>query len=110
MPVADVIRRNQRPLTLERLGAVAIAAGYAAEGTPTTSEIQGHTQPFSARELRNVPEGQNTLEWWHVWSETEIRVRDRVLFDGRAYTVQRVEDWPEGGFYHAWAVATTDQI
>lgn len=109
MGVLDVIRRHQVTLTLERPGAVSIVDGFAVEGAPTQSQIQAAIQPMSPEELRNVPEGQNTLDWRNVWSQSELRVRDQVIQSGRNFTIQRVEHWPEGGFYKAQAVAVDEQ-
>ncbi len=68
-------------------------------------------QPMTAEELRNKPEGQNTWEWWNIWSLQELKTADQIS-DGFAptVTVEKVELWKEGNpaFYHAQGVKVTD--
>ncbi len=109
MPVSDVIARRAIALTLLRPVEDAIVDGYV---TPTTESIAGttgHMQPLSGLELRFVPEGMVTLEWWNIWSLDELREAD-IVTDGNtvAVTVIRVDRWKEGAFYHAQGTKITD--
>lgn len=83
--------------------------GFGAKTTAGVSDIKGHMQPLSPKELRNLPPGQSHLEWFHIWTLTEIFVDDRIT-DGTAatVTVQRVEHWKEGPFWHGHGVKVTD--
>lgn len=109
MPVSDVIARRAIALTLLRPVEQAIVDGYVTPSTESIAAITGHMQPLSPREMRLVPEGQNQLEWWHVWSMDEIKVDDIVTDAGQpAVTVMRVEYWKEGAFYHAQGTKITD--
>lgn len=107
MTVHSVIRKNAVDLTLVRR-VVTHVGGYAKD-TDTSSTVKGVIQPMSPKELRNVPEGQNTLEWRNVWSETELRNRDLITDpEGNQFTLQSVEFWREGIFYKATAVEAGD--
>lgn len=110
MPIVDVIRKRVRTATLERPGATVRTSGYAAEGVPTTSEIEAHVQPLSPQELRSLPPGQNGTDIRNVWSETELKRRDYITIDSKRMLIDSVEYWPEGPFYRARAVITEDVL
>lgn len=97
------------PLTVSRPSGTTRQNGYGAKTLSSVAGVSGHMQPLSPREMRNVPEGQNELEWWHVWALQEIRPDDRIT-DGHAPTVvlQRVEAWKEGPFWHGFGAVVTD--
>lgn len=109
MPVSDVILRRAIALTLERPNEAAIVDGYVTPGLGAISAVVGHMQPLSPKEMRLVPEGQTHLEWWHVWSLSELKVDDIISDAGlQAVTVMRVEFWKEGAFYHAQGTRLKD--
>ena len=109
MPVSDVIARRAIALTLLRPVEDAIVDGYVTPTTESIAGITGHMQPLSGLELRFVPEGMVTLEWWNIWSLDELREAD-IVTDGNtvAVTVIRVDRWKEGAFYHAQGTKITD--
>ena len=107
--IQDTIRDFSEPLTLVRPVEGVIVDGYVTPVTDTIVGITGHMQPLSPKEMRLVPEGQNRLEWWHIWSLSELKVDD-IITDGTAIavTVIRLESWKEGTWWHAQGVRITD--
>lgn len=61
---------------------------------------------MSAEELRNVPEGQNQMEWVVIWSQSDLQVNDIVNDGTKSYTVERFKD--RGSFFRAEAVRVKD--
>lgn len=111
MPVTDVILHRELPLTVSRPGTETVANGYVTTGVASITGVKAHCQPMSDRELRNVPEGQNTLEWYNIWSRYELKVKD-IVTDGviPSVVVQKVITWPWQGrtFWKASACKVTD--
>lgn len=106
MATVDVILRRAIPLTVTRpTGAETVTDGYAVKATEAVENLTGFMAPLSPRELRYMPEGQNTLEWWNVWSASELKAGD-VVSDGSApaVTLNRMEYWKEGAFWHGHGV------
>lgn len=108
--VLDTIREFAVPLTVNRPTGEDRAAGFGGKTYTAITGVQGHMQPLSPRELRFVPEGENTLEWYHVWSLSEIK-EDDLVTDGTAPTVliARLEYWKEAGFWHGQGSKVTDR-
>lgn len=107
--MTDLLQDFMVPVTLTRPISEAVSVGFVTEIKVPILGATGHMQPLSPRELRNVPEGQNTLEWWNVWSQSEIRVKDIVTEPGKqTVVIQRVETWVEGKFWHAQGTKVTD--
>lgn len=109
--ILDTIREVSGPLTVTRATTELVDRGITIPGTVPVVGVEGHMQPLSPREMRMVPEGQNTLEWWHVWSLQAIVVDDQVT-DGSAPVVKvlRVEEWKEAPFWHAQGVKVDDAL
>jgi len=108
--IADVVRRNAIPLTLNRPATETVdARGRVVRGNSSVAGVRGHIQPYSPRELRQLSEGERVLEWYHVWSLIELKVGDRMT-DGYTPLVKavRVEYWKEGPFWHAHATKAID--
>ncbi len=110
MSVNDVIRRRAIPLTVNRPDAQSNQFGFVTRTSSAVVGVTGHMQPLSPKELRFVPEAMNTLEWWHIWSLTQLIEGDTIT-DGTTpvITVIRVERWVEGDFYHAQGALVDDQ-
>jgi len=111
--VIDVIRHYATDLTVLRPYAEKEVDGYVTKSTalvvPPYPGARGHMQTYSPKELRNVPEGQNTLEWWHVWTLFEIKEDDRITDGVVPYiTVERIEFWRQGPLWHGHGVKITD--
>ncbi len=102
------IRRNAKTYSLKLAGSNTFVDGYAQESATTASDIEAHIQPMGAKELRNVPEGQNTLQWIVIWSEVNIPEKAEVTYGGIIFTVQKVQFWDDGGFYKSSAVRVED--
>lgn len=102
--ILSVIRAHLEDVTLVRRTASTTSQGYAAN-TDLTSTIKATIQPMTPKEMRNLPKGQQVLEANHIWSETELRERDLITNpEGTRFTVQGVEFWREGPFFHATGV------
>ena len=102
--ILSVIRAHLEDVTLVRRTADTSVRGYATN-VDSTSTIKATIQPLSPREMRNLPKGQSTRFASNVWSETELRERDLVTNpEGTQLTLQGVEFWREGPFYHATGV------
>ncbi len=96
-------------VTLVRRTAGLNVRGYGTETVDSTTVIKAAIQPMGDRELRNMPEGQNTLEWWNLWSESELRVRDLVTGpQGVQLTIQKIKERHEGVYFRASATRVTD--
>src|SRR5215208_4450917 len=106
MPAADVIRRRGDNIQISRPGSITVTDGYAIPAADSTVTVFGVVQPLSGEEIRNLPPGENSVDWRNVWATTEIRVRDRLTADGMLFTIQKIEDWnaAPGGFWKGQAV------
>lgn len=109
MAVSDVISRRAVALTVDRPNTETFDGGYGTQSFASVAGVTGTMQPLSPKELRQVPEGQNTLEWWHVWSLTETKVGD-VVSNGTSPNVKivRMEYWAEGAFWHGQGTKLLD--
>lgn len=72
-------------------------------------------QPMSGRDLMNLPEGQRTKNFMVGYASVELKTvgpkrnADRVLYRGRMYEVQRVEEWRDGeGDLDHWRVTLAE--
>jgi len=112
MAVVEVVRVRAKPCIRERPGATVRNEGYAAKGTPVPTDIQAHIQPLSAQEIRDLPPGQNAIDWRNIWSESDLALNDRITraTGGDTFTVKRTEYWEEGQFYRAAAVIVRDTV
>lgn len=111
--VVDVLREYAVALTVTRRTSKTTTDGHVAPNTAAVNGVTGHMQPLSPQEMRMLPEGENTVERWHVWSETLLQQGDLVSGDGGAPTVRIVsaEQWGiHGGFYHMQGVVTDDDL
>ncbi len=107
--VLDTIRDESVLLTVNRLTGEVVTRSRVQRVLSGVVGVLGHMQPLSPKELRLVPPGLNTLEWWHIWALSELMESDEVT-DGTAptVTVQKLESWKEGPFWHAQATKVTD--
>ena len=108
MAIASVLKKRAKSVTLKRPSAGTIVDGFQQPGTPVASTILAVIQPMSAKELRNVPEGQNTVQWYSVWALSQVLVKDVITYEGIDYTIQRAIGRPEGEFWKASAVHVDD--
>lgn len=104
MSVTNVIRKRSSTQTLIRSNGFSVVNRVNTPNAKTNTTIDVHIQPLTDKELRNVPEGQNTMQWMNMWSLSEIK--DQDLID--IYTVQKVKYWPEGPFWKAQAVKVSN--
>ena len=109
--ILDTIREHSVPLTVSRATDEVVQRGIVIPGTTAVLGIEGHMQPLSPREMRFVPEGENTLEWHHIWALSEI-IEGDFITDGSAVVVRvaRVESWKEGPFWHGQGTKVVDAL
>ena len=109
--ILDTIREVSGPLTVTRATTEVVDRGIVVPGSVPVAGIEGHMQPLSPRELRMVPEGMNTLEWWHVWALQPLVVDDQVT-DGSAPVIRllKIETWKEAPFWHAQGTRVDDDL
>lgn len=62
------------------------------ESQPTESMIYCAIQPASQSELLSLPEGQRTEGAVKIYSESEIKVKDRIEYKNAQYEAHSVED------------------
>lgn len=98
------IKRNARSYSLTSQGSESFVDGYVVKSTESDQTIKAHIQPMNEKELRQVPELQNTLQWIVIWSEISLPVKDKITYGGVIFTIQKVEFWDDGPFYRAKAV------
>jgi len=78
--------------------------------TAIKPKITAVVQPMSKRELRNVPEGQNALDWQSIWSIERIYLKDKIKINCDYYEIQKVAYWAEGEFWAGSAVKVEDEL
>lgn len=76
------------------------ANGYAVKTYGANRNITAVIQPMRADELRNVPEGQNSLEWIKLFSLSELKLKDIITYRSVNYEIQKVESWIEDELYY----------
>ncbi len=99
MSAVDVIRRRGRKYNLIRRGVATIVDGIATPAADVITPILAYHQPMTAKDLRNLPQGQNAGEWRNVWTEYAAKLTDKIDLNGIPYTVQRIALWQDGPFY-----------
>ncbi len=73
--------------------------------TVASSTIKAHMQPMTPKEMANATRGQSESEAQNIWSEEVLKNTDQITNpEGDKFTLQGVEFWREGRFYHATAV------
>ena len=111
MSVKSVIIRRQKSVQRSRPGAEVNLAGYIQKATPTTTTIQAHVQPLSPKEIRDLPPGQNAIDWRNIWSTTDdLLVNDVITTGGIAYRLKSAIFWEEGEFYQAQGSKVSDTL
>jgi len=108
MAIRTVLKKRVKPVTHKRPGVESTVNGFRVPAAAVISTIEAYVQPMSPKELRNVPEGQNTVAWYSIWALSEVRNKDVITWEGSDYTVQRATGRPEGGFWRASAVHVND--
>lgn len=111
MSVKSVIIRRQKPVQRSRPGVETNVGGFIQKATPTTTTIQAHVQPLSPKEIRDLPPGQNAIDWRNVWSATDdLLINDVITVGGISYRLKSAIFWEEGEFYHGQGSKVSDTI
>ena len=100
-------------VTLRRFAAPTYVNGMAVATAPTVSSLDAAVQPSTRREVMKLPEGERTKEAISIFTvevlqESDVSTgakSDQVVWKGRTYEVQIVEDWTIQAAY-ALAIAT----
>lgn len=89
--------------------------GYSPQGrpkgqTPEMITIRALVQTATDEELQKVEEGRRTKGGIKIYTDLELRPRtasvelqvqpDEVLWDGRKWQVEKVDNWSEHGFHY----------
>ena len=111
MSVKSVIIRRQKSVQRSRPGAETNVDGFIQKATPATKTIQAHVQPLSPKEMRDLPPGQNAIDWRNVWSTTDdLLINDVITVGGVAYRLKSAIYWEEGEFWHAQGSKVFDTL
>lgn len=78
--------------------------GFLLTETPTTTSFRGVWQPFTAEQLKMVPDGQRSWKYFTVHAETSLKLNtdDVVIYQGTQYRTLQKLDYTEYGYleYH----------
>ena len=112
MSVKSVIIRRQKAVQRSRPGTEANVGGFIQKATPTTTTIQAHVQPLSPKEIRDLPPGQNAIDWRNVWTvePNDILINDVITAGGIQYRLKGAIFWEEGEFYQGRGSKVFDTI
>jgi hypothetical protein len=111
MSVKSVIIRRQKPVQRSRPGVATIVDGKGQKPTPTTTTIQAHVQPLTPKQIRDLPPGQNAIDWRNIWSTTDnLIIKDVITTGGISYRLKSVIFWEEGEFYHGQGSKVFDTL
>ena len=110
LSVTDVIRRHSETLSVERRNISSVVGGFHQEGMPDIFNIVAHIQQARQKDMENAPEGQRTEDTRVIWTETKLKVADRITEAGIEYIVQSLEHWKQGPFYKTLAVEVDDTL
>jgi hypothetical protein len=112
MSVKSVIIRRQKPIQRSRPGVATIVDGKGHKPTPTTTTIQAHVQPLNPKQIRDLPPGQNAIDWRNVWTvePSDILINDVITTGGISYRLKSAIFWEEGEFYQAQGSKVSDTL
>lgn len=57
------------------------------------ADVEASVQPATPNEIKQLPEGDVYTSVYAVYTETEMKMRDRVTWNGEDYTVLKVFPW-----------------
>lgn len=83
--------------TIKRRVKGAVVNGIYTDGAETQFSIDASIQPITGRELRNLQEGQATVDDKVIYTRTELKCRqpthepDIIVIAGEEYEIYRVE-------------------
>ena len=98
-----------RPVTLSRPAVGSYVDGRWIESASVTSTIMAAVLAISPRQLRDLPEGQQTTASKLIWTRTTLyaadegsgRRADEIVDGSRRYRVLALHDRGEGGYHKA---------
>ena len=110
MSIASVILKNADKYAVRRVKKRADESGYSKEITVSKFTIKASIQPMQANELRNMPEGQNHLDWQNIWSLDEFKNGDKITYLGEELEIQKAQFYKtrRGNHYQGSFVRTVD--
>lgn len=123
MSLLDVIAAfSTGPITVSRVVGGAMVQGVWVPGAPTTFVVDASVQPATGmsrvvggRDMESSADGQQTVDVRQLYCKVELKPRtpttdpDIITFEGRAWTIFRVEEWTHRGttFYRCVMTAET---
>lgn len=112
MSVKSVIIRRQKSVQRSRPGAESNIGGFIQKATSITTTIQAHVQPLSPKEVRDLPPGQNAIDWRNIWTiePSDLLINDVITVGGISYRLKSAIYWEEGEFYHGQGSKVSDTI
>lgn len=95
LPIGLALARvHDLTITRPGLSGPTLVDGFVQEPTNIVIEnVKASVQPASPNEIRVLPEGDTYTSVYSVYSQTEIKIRDRITWKGEDYTVLKVFDW-----------------
>ena len=102
--MSGALETYMRPMTASRVITVGPNAdtGFLPilqEESPT--DFGGCFLPYPSRDLYMKPEKQRAWKWWRLYTNSDLCLKenDRVIVDGRKFTVMKDSDFYQAGFY-----------
>ena len=108
--VEDALQEFEETYSLKRFTSDSEALGNITQVFAAAVDFLAVIQPMSDKDLRNVPEGQNSLDWISCWSEVDFALKDLVTYNGIDYEVAKKGRWEETPYFKYSLVSTEDRL
>lgn len=116
--IGEIIGSFAQAFTLLRRGPGSFTSGRYLPAAQVASAFTGAVAPATPEDLKRLPEGLRTEGALVFFTEAELRTArepaspsgwdaDQILYRGRLWEVQSVEDWAYGSFFRVIAVKHT---
>lgn len=92
----QIIKQGAR-VKVVRYGEVKYQDGFPKRGKLGYFIAVASVQPVTGRELLQVPEGDRNREHIYLFTKDDIRKDDTIIYCGREFEVQVVDDWQNQG-------------
>lgn len=108
--ISSAIYRFQKTYAIKRILTEGFDSnGYAVKTYAASATFEAVIQPLRPDELRNMPEGQNNLDWLKIYSLTSVALKDLITYRGFDYEIQKIAIFEDlGPHYRAYAVKVKD--
>jgi len=77
----------------------------------SSKKIFAVIEPMSAKEMRNLPNGQDSFSWFSVWANKKYRIKlkDKICINNSEYEIQKISEWNYHGDYMEYGVVDRSQ-